>query len=537
MQYIHNFQRRICKCSQSPNGCSAELLVGKHHTLFQKFRDLSYDGQSQYLAQSISIEEPKRRRVEEAISRRQTTIKYTINNIKVCKSTLCYIFSVTQRRVQYLVDKIKSGVNVTDKRGKHMNRPKKLNPSDKNNIVEHIRSFPQQENHYSRNASSKNCLSADLSISKMYRLFLKKYPHSQTSLRTYNDVFKSNFNLRFGLPRSDTCSYCDKLFMKLCSTEDEREKKAVEKESKIHHMRAEAGYQTLRQDTEMAKINSNYVVLCTDLQQVLFCPNLTHSSIFYQRQFSTYNYCVHNMGKDIATMMLWHEVMAHRGSTEIASALLFYVTQNFQRLGPGQERKLVVWSDRCVGQNNNWKMITMLRMLLRENYFTQVEQKFMVSGHSFLPCDRDFALIERVKKPSTVYVPFQWVDVIAKSKINNPFTVIYMHQTFFKDFSDAEKSIWKDPKCKITQGMWLQITSDDPNSIRIRKSHNTVQPWTSYSLKSLKKTTVEVMLDDLREAYNEPLPIKKEKLDNLLDMCHYIPLKYVNFYQNIDSHA
>ena len=91
-------------------------------------------------------------------------------------------------------------------------------------------------------------------------------------------------------------------------------------------MRAEAGYKTLRQNTEIAKVNPNYVGLCTDLQQVLFCPNLTHSSIFYQRQFSTYNYAINNMGNNTATMMVWHAAMAHRGSTEIASALLFYVT-------------------------------------------------------------------------------------------------------------------------------------------------------------------------------------------------------------------
>ena len=189
-------------------------------------------------------------------------------------------------------------------------------------------------------------------------------------------------------------------------------------------MRAEAGYKTLRQDTEIAKVNPNYVVLCTDLQQVLFCPNLTHSSIFYQRQFSTYNYAINNMGNNTATMMVWHEAMAHRGSTKIASVLLFYVTENFNRLAAGEERKLVVWSDRCVGQNNNWKMITLLRLLVLEKFFTQIEQKFLTSGHSFLPCDRDFALIERNKKlpyNSSVYIPFQWTDVIAKSRINNPF--------------------------------------------------------------------------------------------------------------------
>ena len=509
--------------------------MGNHGKLFKAFRELNYDGQSQYLSQAISLQEPKRRRVEEATSRRQCTVKYTVDSVQVCKATVCYLFSITPRRLQCLVDKMKSGTKLNDQRGKHTNRPKKLKILDADKICEHIRSFPQQENHYSRNASSKNCLAADLTISKMYRLFLQQYPDSKISLRTYHDIFKSKFNLRFGLPRSDTCSYCDKLFNKLSSTSDEREKREIENESKIHHMRAEAGYKTLRQDTEIAKVNPNYVVLCTDLQQVLFCPNLTHSSIFYQRQFSTYNYAINNMGNNTATMMVWHEAMAHRGSTEIASALLFYVTENFNRLAAGEERKLVVWSDRCVGQNNNWKMITLLRLLVLEKFFTQIEQKFLTSGHSFLPCDRDFALIERNKKLSSVYIPFQWTDVIAKSRIKNPFKVVYMHQTFFKNFANAENVIWKDPKCKITQSVWIQITSDNPNAIRLRKTHNVIQPWCSYSLKSAKNPIPEIKLDDLTEVYDEPLPIKKEKLANLLNICDYIPLKYVNFYENLKS--
>nr|CAI5827037.1 unnamed protein product [Callosobruchus analis] len=130
-------------------------------------------------------------------------------------------------------------------------------------------------------------------------------------------------------------------------------------------------------------------------------------------------------------MMVWHEGMAHRGSSEIASAILLYVTEKFNPLTPGDERKLVVWSDRCVGQNNNWRLITLLRLLLLEKYFTRIEQKFLTRGHSFLLCDRDFALRECNKKLSSVYIPFQWTEVIAKSRVHNPFKVVYMQSSLF----------------------------------------------------------------------------------------------------------
>nr|CAI5827038.1 unnamed protein product [Callosobruchus analis] len=255
-------EMRICKCKQSAEGCSAELLVRNHRKLFETFRRLSYDGQSQYLYQAITLQEPKRRRVGVEVSRRHCTVKYKVDNIQVCKATICYIFSITPRRIQCLVDKIKSGANLTDQRGKHNNRPHKLKLTDVDKVCEHIRSFPQQESYFSRNASSKNCLSADLNISKMHRLFLKKYPDANVSLRSYHDIFHSKFNLRFGLPGSDMCSYCDKLFNKLSSTDDEDQRKKIERESTIHHMRAEAGYKSLREDTEIAKANPNYAVCC-----------------------------------------------------------------------------------------------------------------------------------------------------------------------------------------------------------------------------------------------------------------------------------
>ncbi|CAH1975695.1 unnamed protein product [Acanthoscelides obtectus] len=258
----------IKRCPQTSRGCNADLLVGRHVSLFQKFRKLDYDGQSQNLSQIISLQEPERRRVEENVSRRHCTVKYSIN-------------------------------------------------------------YTQQ-----------------------------KYPDANNiSLRVYHDIFKSKFNLRFALPRSDTCSYCDKLFMNFCSNDDANEKKRSEIESEIHHRKAETGYKTLKDDTDTSKLNPNYVVLCTDLQQVLFCPNLTHSSVFYQRQFSTYNYAVHNMGEENAKMLLSHEAMAHWGSTEIASALLFYITNKYSRQKPSEERKLVVWSNR-----NNHSVIIILEI-------------------------------------------------------------------------------------------------------------------------------------------------------------------------------
>lgn len=221
----------------------------------------------------------------------------------------------------------------------------------------------------------------------MHSMFEEKYPDTHVSLHQYRDVFRSRFNLKFGLPRSDTCQKCDRYFVQLSNATTAEETRRIEFETNLHHRKAEQAYAVLREDIEIARQNNSVVVLCADMQQVLFSPMLTHSNVFYQRQFSTYNYCVSNAGSGQVTMHLWHEGVANRGASEVASCLFSYIMQNFKPLSARETRSLIVWSDRCVSQNNNHKMLSLLRHFVLWGYFSTVEQKFLCSGHSFLPCD------------------------------------------------------------------------------------------------------------------------------------------------------
>ena len=189
--------------------------------------------------------------------------------------------------------------------------------------------------------------------------------------------------------------------------------------------------------------------------------------MYYQQQYSTYNFAVHDVTTQEASMFLWHEVIAKRGSKEIASCLLNFVISNYKKLETGEERKIIIWSDRCVGQNNNWTMLSLYNYLVRCRYFTEIHQKCMISGHSFLPCDRDFALIERHKKKTKPMVPSDWKYVIASSKLNKPFNVIEMHQSDFKDL-DLISSRLKKHNLKITKFVWFKITADDPSTLYAR---------------------------------------------------------------------
>lgn len=512
-----------------------------------EFYKLDYNGQSLFLSKSMEISEPIKRRGQntEATSRRKCTFRYYLTiegkHVEICLKTLCDTVNVTPRRIQILQDKLKVGItSPSDGRGKHSNRPHAIKDSVKDEVREHIKSLPKQPSHYSRQKSEKEYLSPDLNLSKIYRLFKEKYPNSHASKHLYQDIFNSEFNFNFGAPRSDTCKYCDELFIQFAAAEDQETQNRIQVQSDLHHAKAEAAYNLLKSDIEKSKCDKDVVVICVDLQQILSCPTLTHSSMYYQRQLSSYNFAIHNAGDNDTTMHLWYECQAKRGSSEIASCLLQYVKNKYKILPKGNERRLIVWSDRCVGQNNNWKIIQLYNYFVLRGYFTQVEQKFLVSGHSFLPCDRTFALIEKKRRTVDVMIPSEWKNVIAEACFSRPFTISEMDQNDFVDFSVLENSMKRDPNLKITSVMWLKFMSDDPNAVFVRKSHNILQPWERHCL--VKRTRgnqphITIPLPPLQfpPLYKELLPLTLEKKRDLLDMCKYIDGRYREFYVNLPS--
>lgn len=537
MTFFCSFQGRVCKCKTTKcDTIQHDVILD----LYEKFYKLNHSQQTEYLIREcIVLCDVNRRVVSENISRRHCTFKYFLKSgpekVQICLKTLCNVFSITPRRVQMVQEKMKQvDVSTSDMRGKHTNRPHKISNDIKDLIREHITSLPAQESHYSRqkNADIKY-LSANLSIQKLYELFRSKYPNQKATLHLYREIFNSEFKLRFGAPRSDTCAKCDSFYAQLVNAPNEKEFTRIQNESEVHHRKAENSYKSLKEDTDCAKNDSSVVVLCVDLQQVLFCPTLTHSNVFYQRQLSNYNFCIHDVGTNEATMNVWDETVAKRGSAETASCLLSYVLSKYAPLQTGFRRKLIIWSDRCVGQNNNFKILTLLLHLVIWGYFTEVEQKFLCSGHSFLPCDRDFALIEKRKKTARVLHPFQWVETIANARPSKPFLVKVMKQEDFRDISELEKQNQRPAAFKITEAMWLVIRKDDPTSVHVRKSHNILQPWTIYCIRKrrLSRITLPTMLPLL---YQDIIPLKKAKKDNLVDMAKYIEDKEIqNYYTNL----
>ena len=157
----------------------------------------------------------------------------------------------------------------------------------------------------------------------------------------------------------------------------------------LHKRKAERAYQQLCEDIALSQSDTNHELLSFDLEQSLPTPVFTTSVVYYKRQLWTYNLGIHDGWTGSACMHTWHEGIASRGSNEIVSCLLKHLKENVTNT---EAENLVLYSDSCGGQNRNIYMVCSLLYIVSsaDFPFTQIDHKFMVPGHSYLPNDRDF---------------------------------------------------------------------------------------------------------------------------------------------------
>ena len=135
------------------------------------------------------------------------------------------------------------------------------------------------------------------------------------------------------------------------------------------------------------------------------------------------------------------------------------------------QKHLIAYSDACSGENRNFKIaLTWLKIVeSSENNLEIIDHKFMVSGHSFLPNDRDFGLIEmRIKKTNFLYIPEHYYNLMELCRKKNPFSVERMAREDFFSIKELENSTTR--RSKSTAGecvswlkiQWMRFLKSDP---------------------------------------------------------------------------
>ena len=68
--------------------------------------------------------------------------------------------------------------------------------------------------------------------------------------------------------------------------------------------------------------------------------------------------------------------------------------------------------------------------------FEEIEVLYPLSGHCRLPCDRDFAHIEKNRRrKDRVVKSFEWVNLIEETDISNPFQTVFVEHLLTDDMT------------------------------------------------------------------------------------------------------
>ncbi|KAJ4440130.1 hypothetical protein ANN_08268 [Periplaneta americana] len=107
-----------------------------------------------------------------------------------------------------------------------------------------------------------------------------------------------------------------------------------------------------------------------------------------------------------------------------------------------------------------------------------------VPGHTFLPSDRDFGVIEKkIRKTDYVFTPDDWFRLVENSRLKNPFQVLRMGTEDFKNFHNAASLIVRNQKNALGRKMplrkiaILRIQATKPGILQYKTKYSDICPW------------------------------------------------------------
>lgn len=170
--------------------------------------------------------------------------------------------------------------------------------------------------------------------------------------------------------------------------------------------------------------------------------------------------------------------------------------------------------------------------LVCNDYFDEINHKYVVSGHSYLSCDRDFGIIEKRKRVERSEVPLDLVRVLCSANRKKPFLTTLMEEEHFFDFAKAAKDYLNTTKLEISKVSWVKISKTKPGIIFTKKTFSEVEPWgqTKVIKKGMKIESLKGL--ELTRLEMEGR-LKTEKKEDLKKFIPYLKEENKFFYEEI----
>ena len=515
------FKYQHCRCRYKCKEFNAEQRT----EVFQQFwKSANWQSQTNFISSSVKVFNPKRRSVEN--SRKKLSRSYFLHDLQVCKLVYLNTLGISNTRVDYALKKCKLGISSPDKRGMHPSNRTSLDQIS--NIREFLDKVAKYKSHYS--TSQKQYFSPDLNKRKLYQKYKE---HQQDSSRkcVSSPVFckvLSAYNVGFYLPKTDTCQQCDALAVQLKSLSGEEKILCQEKLNK-HHERAEQARTKLREATLQSKEDKSVLTFTFDMQKVHSLPHMQTSVVYYKRQLSVFNLGINTCSTNQGHMAMWTENEGKRGANDVCSALSAYLNS----IDTQDVKKIYSFSDTCGGQNRNKTLLSFCMWVCDYFKIDEWEHIYLESGHSYLPNDRDFSVIEKHLKSSRcpIYSKNGWFDLVLNSSLKTPFKVIDMRDKFYQFDQLAKcRSFNKSKTNDANPFNFLKL-----KAFTVKKQSDIVRYRTQDSGNQVfeLRYPMENPSPQLIKCEYDQLKISKDKFEDLLSLLKYIPPAEHSFYQNL----
>ena len=326
---------------------------------------------------------------------------------------------------------------------------------------------------------------------------------SKVLLSFYQDIFNTKFNLSFGKPINELCATCHAFDTRessietqisecfclndlgeaeddfdsdndcACSNCLDREQfkedfQLVRRQREEHVRVATLAYDAMHHDQHLSENTyktycqgsaSNFVEsVFVDYEKNLHCPRLNVAQWFYARNYNIYNFGIFHSYVNRLDSLLFGEDVASQGQDATYSMLL----RTLERSDPAANW-LIVWSDSCSRQNKHYMAVHAMQSLVLRDKRSRIDLKFPVVGHSFLPCDRIFGLIEKQRQlKQNVYIPEQWRSIIERaSNAVDSVTIVptfIEDPTLFKRLAQWYDEVFSTTSCRTILGTRTKVT-------------------------------------------------------------------------------
>lgn len=384
--------------------------------------------QDNFLINYMIAREPKRRRPRTEDPRNRLQTEYFIRKsngqlLCVCAQTFSSITGISRYRINSISKSFsKTGEARIEQRGGSRRKGKDI--EIENSIVRFIGTLQCRESHYGRSKSVRVYMDPSLSVKKVWELWRSnriEIGQPAASYSKFYKIFQSRFNIGFGNPKTDTCSYCEECKISIKQSKTPSEKAVTTARYRLHKLRAKRFYELLKEN------NSDTVTVAFDMQQNQPLPMLRVSETFYARQIWLYNltFIIHEaqQRRENCFIYVWTENQSGRGSNEIVSALRSFLKTLEERVKSHAEQnqcaaptKLRLFSDSACSQNKNQTMLAfLLNYVQRSEIFKEVYHYFPIRGHSFMPPDRLFGRVEKVyRTKQQILTPEEYYSILEK---------------------------------------------------------------------------------------------------------------------------